>query len=263
MTALEKEAQCTRPEGSCGQRTNRAQHWARSRMRRCYGPYAAFEALGLSWTTVLGRCSTFNQDYETSGTLTTATSYVTYLQAFDTANADIGSEQYPQKTEVICHVADVGAAPPERSINDVRPLASVTTAARESIALGVPVGPRQYVADQLLANADVIWAMHERAQLCQDPHSEFALLRESLGVSRMNHVLRVHGCTILQEKEAARIFEVGQRSSERLLPGFAGDGLEQVPLSASQSGIGYKRARDVASAAHLGAPIAAQTAIWT
>ena len=64
------------------------------------------------------------------------------------------------------------------------------------------MGPHQSFADQLLAEADVIRAMHERVQLCQDPQIEFALLRESLGVSRINHILRV-GHTILQEKEAA------------------------------------------------------------
>ena len=39
--------------------------------------------------------------------------------------------------------------------------------------------------------------MHERVQLCQDPQTEFTLLREYLGVSRINHILRVHGFTIL------------------------------------------------------------------
>ena len=80
------------------------------------------------------------------------------------------------------------------------------------------------------------------------------VLRESLGVSGINHILRVHGQSILLERQAAKIFdEVGQRYLERLLPGFKEDSLEQATLSASQSGVGYKRARDVASPAHLGA----------
>ena len=55
--------------------------------------------------------------------------------------------------------------------------------------------------------------MHEHVQLCQDPQTEFALLREILGVSRIDHILRVHGHTIPHEEEAATIFdEVGQRS---------------------------------------------------
>ena len=43
--------------------------------------------------------------------------------------------------------------------------------------------------------------MHERVQPCQDPQTEFALLRERLGVSRINHILRVHGHTVLQERQ--------------------------------------------------------------
>ena len=74
----------------------------------------------------------------------------------------------------------------------------------------------QFIAEQLLGNADVIRAMHERVLLCQDPQTEFAFLYESQGVSRINHVLRVHGHTILLEQRAAEIYdEVGQRSLER------------------------------------------------
>ena len=74
--------------------------------------------------------------------------------------------------------------------------------------------------------------MHERAQLCQDPKTEFALLRKSLGVSRINHILRVHGHTVLQERQAAQIFdEIGQRSLKRL----SEDSFEQATLSAGQS----------------------------
>ena len=62
---------------------------------------------------------------------------------------------------------------------------------------------RRFIVDELLAKADVIRAVHERVQLCQDPQTEFALLRD--------------GHTILQEKRAAEICdEVGQKSLERL-----------------------------------------------
>ena len=88
-------------------------------------------------------------------------------------------------------------------------------------------------------------------QLCQDPQTELALLRDSLGVSRINHILRVHGHTILQEQRAAEIYdEVGQRFLERLFPGLTEDSMTQATLSASQSGIGYKRPRDIAAPAH-------------
>ena len=98
---------------------------------------------------------------------------------------------------------------------------------------GPHLGPRQFIADQLLAKTEVIRAMHERVQLCQQ--TEFALLRECLGVSRIDHVLRVHGHTVLQEKRAA--------------------------LGAGQSGIGYKRSRHTATPAHLGAVTAAKPRI--
>ena len=37
----------------------------------------------------------------------------TYLLEFDVANAKVGAERNPQKTEVIYHVNDLGAAPLE------------------------------------------------------------------------------------------------------------------------------------------------------
>ena len=104
------------------------------------------------------------------------------------------------------------AAPPEWRVNDVCLLASVSTALCGSDTLGVAVGPRQFFADQPLARADVFRAMHQRVQLCQDSQTESALLRESLGVSRINHIRRVHGHTLLsRERQAAEIFvEVGK-----------------------------------------------------
>ena len=54
-----------------------------------------------------------------------------YLQAFDTANDEIGAERNPQKPEVIHYVTDLEAAPVEWQINDLGPLASVSSAARE------------------------------------------------------------------------------------------------------------------------------------
>ena len=104
--------------------------------------------------------------------------------------------------------------------------------------------------------------MNERVQLCQDRQIEFAFLRESLGVIRINHFLRVHGHTILQEQRAAEIYdEVGQRSREWLFQGFSEDSMTQATLRAGQSGIGYKRARDIALPAHVGALIAAKPRI--
>ena len=112
-----------------------------------------------------------------------------------------------------------------------------------------------------LSRTDAIRTTHERVQLCQDPQTEFALLRDSLGVSRVNHILRVHGHKILEEQSAAVYDEIGQRSLERLFPGLTEDSMTQATLSASQLRIGFKRARDIAAPSHLGALIAAKPRI--
>ena len=129
-----------------------------------------------------------------------------------------------------------------------------------SITLGVAHGSRQFIADQLLGKADVIRAMHERVQLCQDPQTEFAFIRESLGVSRINTSC---GFTATQScRSAAEIYdEIGQRSLERLFPAVTEHSMTHATLSAGQSGIGYKRVRDIAALAHLGALIAAKKRI--
>ena len=116
-----------------------------------------------------------------------------YLQEFDDAKVKVGAERNPQETEVIFYVNDLGAAPREWRIGDVQTMAKVSTVTAGSITLGVAVGRRQLIADQLLAKVDVIRAVRERVQLCQDPQTDFVLLRERLGICRINHILRVHG----------------------------------------------------------------------
>ena len=125
--------------------------------------------------------------------------------------------------------------------------------------LRMAVGPRQCAGDQLPANTDATQATHDRVQLCQNPQTEFTLIRESLGVGRVNHIFRVQGhIFFLEEEEAARTFEeVGLGSLERLFPGFTEDSQGQATVSALQSGIGRTRSMGVARRAHLGAVIAA------
>ena len=155
-----------------------------------------------------------------------------FLQDFDVANARVGAERNPPKTEVIYCVNDLDAAPPEWRVGDVRSLAKTSAATDGGITLGVAVGPLQFITDQRLSKADVIRTMHERVQLCQDPQTEFTLFRESLGVSRINHTLRVHGHTILEEQRAAEVYdEIGQRSLERLFPGLTEDSMTQCRRS--------------------------------
>ena len=161
-----------------------------------------------------------------------------FLQDVDVANARVGAERNPLKTEVIYNVNDL-EAPPERKIGDFPSLAQTCAVTDGSITLGIAVGSRQFIADQLLSKADVIRATHDRVQLCEDLQTEFALLRESLGVSRIIHILRVHDHTVLEEESAAAVHdEIGQRTSQpRLIwepssqPGFLPEQLLETRLS--------------------------------
>ena len=75
------------------------------------------------------------------------------------------NEPLTPEEEVIQYVADLDTAPLDWKISDVRLLASVSTAVHGNVTPRVAVGPRQYIAEWLLAKADVIRAMHERVQL--------------------------------------------------------------------------------------------------
>ena len=150
---------------------------------------------------------------------------------FDNPNANVGAGRTPLNTEVIHYVDELSAAPPAWRSDDVQNTAKVSTVTAGSITLGVAVGPRQFIADRLLAKADVIRAMRERVQLCQDLQTEFALFRESLGVSRIKHILRVHGHTTLQEQRAADNYD----ELETLFPRFMEDSIVQATLTAKAS----------------------------
>ena len=86
---------------------------------------------------------------------------VPFVQDFEVANARVGAERNPLKTEVTYYVDDLDAAPPKWKIGNVRSLAETSAATDGSITLGVAVGSRQFITDQLLSKADVIRAMQD------------------------------------------------------------------------------------------------------
>ena len=88
-----------------------------------------------------------------------------YLHVFD-ASAKVGVKRNPQKMEVTHYVDDTWVPPGWRN-DDVQNMAMFSTVTAGSTTLGVAVDPRQFIADQLLAKADVIRAMHERVLVCQ------------------------------------------------------------------------------------------------
>ena len=110
---------------------------------------------------------------------------------------------------------------PQWSLREVRYPGAVTSASDGDTTLQGCRG-RSCVADQLETERDVIRTLHERAPFCHDPKTEFAWLRGSLGVNRVNLILRVHGHTIFEEAGAAKVFDEKRQGST-----------EQVPLSAN------------------------------
>ena len=100
--------------------------------------------------------------------------------------------------------------------------------------------------------------MHERVKVCQDPQTDFVLMRECLGVGRVNHILRVHGNQLADQGGVTATFdEVGRASLERVLPGMTAEGHVQATLSAKESGVGFRQASDVAMPSRLGALVSA------
>ena len=100
----------------------------------------------------------------------------------DLANANIGAETNLQQKQKSSTTFQIWATlDPEWRIAEVCALATVATEVHGRATLGVAVGPRRSVADELLAKADVIRAVHERVRLCQEPQTKFAFIPESLG----------------------------------------------------------------------------------
>ena len=170
----------------------------------------------------------------------------TYFQQF--------AEKIEKKqTEVIHNIPDLDNADPEWRVTDVRAQAAVATTTHCNSTLGVAVGPRQHVADQLLANANVTRAM----QLCQAPQTEFAFIGESLGVRRVTRIFSVHGHTILDEETSAQTRdEVGLGSLE--MPFQDGQRTVRDKPRSGLVGIGCRRSVAVARPAHLGAVVPAR-----
>ena len=134
---------------------------------------------------------------------------IPYLKALDLANPGVGAERSCAKSEVIFYCTrdhlEVNAA--EWQLEDIRRLATVSSVDQGSITLGIATGPKEYVAEQLQRKSEVVKAMHERVQLCGDPQTEFALAGESLGVCRVNHILRVHGAHLVDNGSPLEAFD--------------------------------------------------------
>jgi hypothetical protein len=181
---------------------------------------------------------------------------VPYLQAFDQANPTVGAERSCPKSEVIyyCTVDDLDNHSSEWRLEEVRQLAAVSTADQGSVTLGIATGPDECVLEQLRQKTRVVKAMHERVQVCADPQTELVLAGDSLGVSRVNHIMRVHGARLAESGEALNAFDtLGKDALDRLFPGLTVESHAQASLGARNGGLGWMWASVLALSANLGA----------
>ena len=110
-----------------------------------------------------------------------------FLQDFDVANARVGAERNSLKTEVLYYVNDLDAAAPEHH---------TLSCCRVSTVHHGPA-PEQGRCHPCTSAAS-------SARICRQSSPSFG---KSLGVSRINHIRRVHGHTILEEQRAALVYD--------------------------------------------------------
>ena len=107
----------------------------------------------------------------------------------------------------------------------------------------VATGPAGGVRNQLEQKVKVVQAMHERTAICADVQTEHVLCRQSLGIGRVNHVLRVHGHELARREGPLEAFDqMTMATLDRLFPGLTTEGHEQATLAASVGGLGWRRA---------------------
>ena len=187
-----------------------------------------------------------------------------YLECFDRANPKVGADRNRKKTEVIYYATEEEMRNHRETwqLGRVEREAAVSSAACGSLTLGVATGPSSSVDEQLQTKVRVVRAMQEKAAVCQDPQTEHVLCRQSLGIGRVNHILRVHGHELVQRRDKLEAFDdVTREVVDRLFPGLSAEGYEQATLTAVLGGIGWRRGTDTALPASLGAHTVAKPVV--
>ena len=184
----------------------------------------------------------------------------TLLRSIDEEMALIGASRNRAKTEVLYFASAEALAENDAvwELAFVRNQAAVSLAEEGTLTLGVATGPDRVVAAQVNQKAQVVCAVHQRAEVCPDAQAEHVISRQSLGVCRVNHILRVHGHDLLEAGDSLQQFDsAAAQAMERLFPGTTAEGLRQAALAAPKSGLGWRWAVDVARPANLAALLAA------
>lgn len=187
------------------------------------------------------------------------------LQSYDTMDAVTGGLRNRTKSDVI-YFADSDTLTANSTLwrlDEVRNLASVRTPDESGLTLGVATGTAEAVDAQLERKVQVVTAMHERVAVCNDVQTEHVLCRQSLGVGRVNHILRVHGHELLERGSLTGFDDATRTVMDRLFPGLGPESHEQASLGAALGGLGWRRATDTALPANLGALIMATPKVRT
>jgi hypothetical protein len=181
---------------------------------------------------------------------------VPFLQCYDAADAGAGGERNRLKTKVIyftdADTLQMNAG--EWRLDEVRGLSAVALASEGEPTLGVVTGPMADVVEQLQQKVRVVRAMQSKTAICNDVQTEHVLNRQSLGIGRINHILRVHGSDLCQHGEALGWFDTATREAmDQLFPGLTRESHEQASFGAALGGLGWRRASDIARLANLAA----------
>jgi hypothetical protein len=100
----------------------------------------------------------------------------------------------------------------------------------------------------------VVLAMQSRVAICQDVQTEHVLNRQSLGIGRVNHILRVHGDELRRHGRALSDFDhITHEAMDRLFPGLTPECHEQASFGAAVGGLGWRSASATARPANLAA----------
>ena len=124
---------------------------------------------------------------------------IPYMAYFDVENPKVGAERNIPKTKVLylADAATMEANAVEWRLDEVRAVATVMSADESEPTLGVVTGSRAAVGSQLQQKVEVVRAIQSRVAICQDAQTECILIRQSLGVGRISHILHVHGDELL------------------------------------------------------------------
>ena len=181
---------------------------------------------------------------------------LSFLTTFDDENPKVGAERNRLKTKVFymtdADTLETNATPWQ--LDGVRALATVATIAEVEPTLGVVTGEPEAVEEQLRQKVEVVKAMQTKVAICQDVQTEHVLNRDSLGIGRVNHILRVHGDMMLRHDTTLGGFDDARGEAlDRLFPGLTPESKDQASLSESYGGLGWRRVSDIARPANLAA----------